>query len=248
MHLTNTSAQSELRNGNSTNSIGGMGPYKDPVGDHLSGTLVQIDTKPLIPNIIRSIAEQGKAGSILDEIWALRRTTYNRIYPEVSVFEGDPYDRHSCVLYTHCGSGSVDSTARIAMDGPASIPEQVLIPDVVSQLRDNGKTFAELGRFVIEDSARGVLKNYFRTFYACALSANIDVYVMFVRQRWISFYQKFMDAQIVASLDEVTFGSNSSYVCMTWEIERTTSRFIRWSGCQDHDALSVPSLGHGDTE
>ena len=109
-----------------------------------------------------------------------------------------------------------------------SIPEKKLVPELVQYNQEKGVQFAELGRLVISDDARGALKNYFRAFYHFGTRWGIDSYVMFVQQKWISFYQQYMDAQIVSNLADVTFGSDSAYVCMVWHLSKTTPCFFQW--------------------
>ncbi len=165
-------------------------------------------------------------------MWYLRQVVYNKIYPAVACFAHDPYDAQSCVLYTRNKMGDISSTAQIAFNiAPLGIPEKKLVPDLILQLNHEQRTFAELGRFVIADDARGVLKNYYRAFYQLGIEQDIDTYIMFVRPKWVGFYRRLMRATVVAELAE-TFGSDSKYVVMTWRLQDTAPRFFGWSGVQ----------------
>jgi len=191
--------------------------------------LLEIKTNPQDSNFILSLHPQTQDNqTINNEIWSLRHETYRKMYPNVIVNKHDKYDKESCIIFTRNNEGKISSTARIAYNGQKGIPEQQLIPNIIKQYEEEGIIFAELGRFVINDDARGVLKNYFRAFYHCGLESEIDLYLMFVRQKWISFYQQFMDATIISDLEGVTFGSQSNYACMTWNLAKTKPDFFKW--------------------
>jgi len=205
----------------------------DVSGHALKGTLVEINANPKGDNFILTIQQQQAAQEVMQHIWATRQGVYNKIYPEVETFANDPHDDAACVIYTRAATGEISSTARIAFDGSLGIPEKHLVPDLIGQFRQDGIKFAELGRFIIDDAARGVLPNYFRAFYQFGNQIGIDVYIMFVRHKWVSFYARLMNAKTVAYLDE-DFGSGAAYAVMAWHLKETTPRFFSWCGAESH--------------
>lgn len=203
----------------------------------LKGTLIEINPNPKSDDFILNIQQQLAEQEIIQHVWRARQNAYKKLYPEVKVFENDPHDSNACVIYTRTKEDEISSTARIAFDGSLGLPEQDLIPDLITQLRSQGIQFAELGRFVIDDAARGVLPNYFRAFYHLGTQVGVDTYIMFVRHKWISFYIRLMNAKVVANIEE-NFGSNSPYAVMTWNLKDTTPRFFSWCGMKFHTAKS----------
>lgn len=199
----------------------------------LKGTLVEINSNPKSDDFILNIQAQRADRETLQHIWATRQTVYNKIYPEVTTFENDPHDSDACVIYTRTATGEISSTARIAFDGPLGIPEKKLVPALIAQLTGNNLQFAELGRFVIDDAARGVLPNYFRAFYQLGSQCEIDVFVMFVQRKWTSFYERLMRAQVIENISE-SFGCDSPYAVMTWNLKDTTPRFFNWCGAESY--------------
>lgn len=211
----------------------------------LKGTLVEINANPKGDDFILNIQQQQAEQKTLQHVWAARQGVYNKIYPGVTTFENDPHDSSACVIYTRTITGEISSTARIAFDGPLGIPEQNLVPDLIEQFRGNGVQFAELGRFVIDDAARGVLSNYFRTFYHFGTQFGVDIYIMFVRHKWINFYARLMKAEVIENIEE-SFGSDSAYAVMTWRLKDTTPRFFTWCDAESHFAKSeINSIASG---
>lgn len=214
----------------------------------LKGTLVEINSNPKSDsdNFILNIQSQQADQKTLQGIWTARQTVYNELYPEVKTFQNDPHDKNACVLYTRTQSGKISSTARIAFNGPLGIPEKNLVPALIEQLTSNNLQFAELGRFVIDDEARGVLPNYFRAFYQFGDQFGIDTYIMFVRYKWVAFYQRLVKAIVIAEIEE-NFGSDSPYAVMTWNLKDTTPRFFSWCGAKSRFITSgINSIASGE--
>lgn len=217
-----------------------------PVWHGLKGTLVEINSNPKSDNFILNIQSQQADQKTLQGIWTARQTVYNELYPEVKTFDNDPHDSSACVIYTRTKTGEISSTARIAFDGPLGIPEKNLVPALIEQLTSNNLQFAELGRFVIDDAARGVLPNYFRAFYQLGNQFGVDIYVMFVRHKWVCLYERLMRAQFIENIEE-NFGSDSPYAVMTWNLKDTTPRFFSWCGAKSLFAKSeINSIALGE--
>lgn len=217
-----------------------------PEWHNLQGTLIKINPDPKDEDFILNIQQQQAEQEIMQHVWAARQDVYNKIYPGVTTFKNDPHDSSACVIYTLTEMGKISSTARIAFDGPLGIPEQNLVPNLIEQFRGNGVQFAELGRFVIDDAARGVLSNYFRTFYYFGTRLGVDTYIMFVRHKWINFYDRLMNAEVIENIEE-NFGSDSAYAVMTWRLKDTTPRFFSWCGAESHFAKSgINSIASGE--
>jgi len=194
------------------------------------GALLEINPQPGQPTLLLGQQLQQLDGrEMMTSVNQLRRDTYSKLYPEVDIPETDPFDASACVIYT-CDQQRALSTARVSFDSEDGIPERHLVPGVVEQYQKRGTSFAELGRFVIDEQARGMLKQYFRCFYYIARQLEIEVYLMFVQHKWIPFYRRLMRAEVVADLPDVTFGSDAQYSCMAWKISDTTEKFMRWSG------------------
>ena len=86
-----------------------------PKWSDLEGTLLEITANPNEADFILSLESQNETNKmIIQGIWSLRRETYNIHYPEVDVFENDPHDVFSCIIYTRNEKGKITSTARIA--------------------------------------------------------------------------------------------------------------------------------------
>ena len=197
------------------------------------GSLLEINPLPGRSTLLLGQQVQQLDGLLMMEsVNQLRRDTYSKLYPEVDIPEIDPFDDSACVIYTCNKQQRALSTARVSFDGALGIPERHLVPEIVEQYQKQGVRFAELGRFVIDEQARGMLKQYFRCFYYIARQLGIEVYLMFVQHKWIPFYRRLMRAQIVADLPNVTFGSDAQYSCMAWQISDTTEKFMRWSGAE----------------
>lgn len=198
-----------------------------------AGSLLEINPQPGREKLLLAQQSQQSEGRcMMDSVNQLRRSSYSRLYPEVEIPEIDPFDASACVIYTCDQQRCALSTARVSFDGVQGIPERHLVPEIVAQYRQQATSFAELGRFVIDEQARGILKQYFRCFYYIARQLEIEVYLMFVQHKWIPFYRRLMRAEVVADLPDVTFGSGAQYSCMAWKINQTTEKFIRWSGAE----------------
>ncbi len=196
---------------------------------NIQGSLLELNTIPKSDKNILDIRQQAGQNTIR-QIWNLRQMVYSTMFPAIKTFAHDPYDSKACVLYTCNKMGNVSSTARIAFDTvELGIPEKELLPNLISQLRQEKSVFAELGRFVIDKQARGSLQNYFRAFYDIAMTANIDTYVFLIRQQSIPFFTRLLNANVNDLLDE-TFGGQSAYAVLRWDLNNTPARFFSWSG------------------
>jgi len=215
------------------------------------GSLCRIGETPKDPLLeVRLKPAASEYKKVMRGIWPLRKKVYREHFPEVCVVKNDPYDRYSCVIYTRAPAGRVTSTVRIAFDGELGIPEAALVPGLVGQYRRAGIRFAELGRFVIDGDTRGPdgpFKNYYRAYYELGKRWGIEVYLIFVPENKMPFYRRLMDAELLSSLDGLTFGGQRPFVCMEWWLDRTRSRFFSWCGAENKYAATNPLSGKGGT-
>lgn len=208
------------------------------------GSLCRISDDPKQATLdLRLAPAPADWSATIRPIWALRQKVYAEMYPEVTGVDNDPYDRYSCVIYTENGAGQVTSTARIGFDGALGVPEAALVGRLLDNYHRAGTQFAELGRFVIDDDARGVLSNYYRAYYELGALFGIDMYLMFVPENKISLYRRLMDAEVVLEFAGLTFGSKYQYVCMEWWLERTLPRFFSWCNARPRNPSEQGAKG-----
>lgn len=174
----------------------------------------------------------------LNKIQAFRAREYKCLYPEVTNFHNDVYDEHACVLFTRDHHGEVNSTGRLAFDGPHGLPDDSLFESLIRHRRESGAKIAELGRLIISDSAGGLLRNYYKAFYEIAIQQKIDSIIIVMRKKDIPFHSR-MFGVFPLSLDlGVTFGSQHIYTCMEWRLSSTTQTFFEWSGIESNSQFS----------
>ena len=157
-----------------------------------------------------------------------RKQEYQKTYPKVAVKENDPFNEKAFVLYSCDDLGNVNSTASLVLDSELGLPEDSLFPTQVSQYRHQGKRLMEIGRFVIEDGQK-LLKAYYRTVYEVAINQGIDIILMVIRQKDIGFHQKIIGAHTLVEDIGENFGSQHTFSCMEWQVNKTYKRFLQWS-------------------
>lgn len=175
----------------------------------------------------------AKGRAQFKKVWAFRKREYSQTYPEISGFEDDSFDDHACVFFTENAEGEVISTARLVFDGPNGLPEELLISDLIASQRERGVRFAELGRFIISTEARGILTEYYKSFYQAAMANSVASIVMVMKQKDVRLHVKKMGVRLLASNLGVTFGSRHEYACVEWEMAKTKSQFFTWCGLDD---------------
>lgn len=157
-----------------------------------------------------------------------RKQEYQKTYPSVTVQENDPFHDKAYVLYSCDHQGNINSTASLVLDSDLGLPEDKLFPEKVNQYRRQGKKLMEIGRFVIEDG-QNLLKAYYRSVYEVAVHQGIDIILMVIRQKDIPFHRKIIGANTLIEDIGENFGSQHTFSCMEWEVNKTYQRFIEWS-------------------
>jgi hypothetical protein len=166
-----------------------------------------------------------------EKIWAFRRRVYSMLFPNITDFENDPYDRFSATLFTEDDAGNITSTGRLAFDGPQGLPEECLVHFLIKEHRQRGLKLAEFGRLIIEDNQHKLLINkYYKSVYAIAVNNGIDSIIIVTKKKDLGFYQNRVGAKLLSSDVNETFGGTGKYGCVDWEVSKTKSRFLKWCG------------------
>lgn len=166
----------------------------------------------------------------LADIATLRRSYYQKLFPQIHDFESDIFDQQSVVLFSRDSAGKIDCTARLACDGPLGLPEDKWFPPTISKLRESGCHLMELGRFIIDRDDPSCLKNYYRAFYSIAQFLRMDYIVMAMQPRHVAFHRKLIGAQVVNESLGLTYGGDVELVCVLWRLSETNARLFKWIG------------------
>ncbi|MBU0499552.1 MAG: hypothetical protein KJ558_06895 [Gammaproteobacteria bacterium] len=165
----------------------------------------------------------------LNEVRALRAAEYKAIYPSIDVY-ADDYDDTAIVFYTRDSQGQVNSTARLAIDGPLGLPEDSYFPPEVAEFRRQGKRLEELGRFVIRNGSPSLLKAYYSAFYRTAVTLKADFVLMAMKPKDVTLHQRLMGARLLSPDIGASYGGPYSLACVAWEIAQTKPGFFDWVG------------------
>ncbi len=159
-----------------------------------------------------------------EEVKHFRKLHYRDIYPDMNL-DNDVLDDIALTLYTRNEIGLINSTARLSVDGPPGLPQDLYL----EKYREQGASLMELGRFIIDRGNMKLLKSYYSTFYSVAQSLQIDAIVMSMQPRHIRFHQKLIGIRVVAE-DTENYGGPYSLACVVWEVKQTSSNFFQWLG------------------
>lgn len=178
-----------------------------------------------LPSPLRMVTDHEE----LYEVRELRAAEYKAVYPSIDV-HADDFDDAAIVFYTRDGQGQVNSTARLVIDGPLGLPEDRFFPPEVAEYRREGKRLEELGRFIIRDGNRSLLKTYYQTFYLVSEALKVDVVLMAMKPKDVALHQRVMGARLLSPNIGVSYGGPYSLACVAWEIAQTKPRFFDWVG------------------
>lgn len=165
----------------------------------------------------------------LKEVRQLREIEYKKIYPAINVYN-DKYDQSAIIMYTRNQQKQVTSTARLVRDGIQGLPEDLYFPPQVAEYRHQGLSLMELGRFIIHNGNRQLLKTYYQDFYNTAINLDVDIILMAMKPKDVALHQRIMGAQLLATNMGVTYGGHYNLSCVAWEIQNTHARFFDWTG------------------
>ncbi len=197
-------------------------------GESVTGDTVNYDRLDLT-NISPEL-QVAETRHEFEKIWAFRRRIYSILFPNITGFENDLYDRSAAVLFTEDATGNITSTGRLAFDGPQGLPEESLVHFLIKEHRNRGLKLAEYGRLIIEDDPRkGLIKNYYKSVYTIAVDNGVDSIIVVSKRKDLGFYQNMIGATVLGDVNE-TFGGKQRYVCLEWKIYETKTRFLKWSG------------------
>ena len=161
----------------------------------------------------------------LDEIRCLRKSEYKNIYPTMDL-DNDPLDDSALTIYTRSKYGNINSTARLALDGPHGFPEDSFLDDY----RKRGRRLIEWGRFIIKGGDIQLLKRYYWTVFSVASRLNCDAIVMAMKPKDISLHKRVIGIDVVAPDMKINYGGHHSLACVVWEVEGTKPTFFQWIG------------------
>jgi len=187
--------------------------------------MLQSNIEHQLPHPIQVVTNQSE----LNEVRELRALEYKTHYPSINV-HNDIYDASAIIYYSRNQHGHVNSTARLVIDGASGLPEDKFFPPRVTEYRYQDKYLMELGRFIIRDSSPPLLKAYYKAFYDTALAHMVDVILMAMKPKDVSFHQRLIGAELLSSDINVTYGGAYSLTCVAWEISKTKPRFFDWIG------------------
>lgn len=183
------------------------------------------------PNL-PSPLKQVRSNNQLSRIWKYRENEYNKLYKEIDDFKDDPFDKDASIIYTEDEKHNITSTGRLTFDSKLGLPEDPVFPTTVNEYRKNGLKIVELGRFIIGNSNLTLLKAYYEAFYSISARNNVHAIVMILRQKDVAFHKHLMGAKLLSKDVGISFGSNHSFACVAWEIEKTKPKFFKWIGKQ----------------
>ena len=185
--------------------------------------------KQLLPDLepdIQIVTEFGEYNRVMQ----FRHQHMPRYCPDIERFDLDPGDEDSLIFYTLNSGGNISSTARLAVDGERGLPDEAILRDYVSSTRQAGQHVVELGRFINESPSSSLLKSYYHVFYRAAKLLSVEQIAMVLRQCYISFHVNVVGAHCPCEDTGVTFGGEDHYGVVTWNLEQSKARFLRWIG------------------
>lgn len=191
----------------------------------------------MISTNLPSPLKQVSSSNQLSRVWNYRKNEYNKLYKEIDGFKDDPYDKNASIIYTEDARNNITSTGRLTFDGNSGLPEDSVFPASVNDYREQGLKLVELGRFIISNSNLTLLKAYYEAFYKISTRNNIHAILMIMRQKDVAFHKHLMGAKILSNDVGISFGSDHSFACVAWEIEKTKPKFFKWIGQQSLAAV-----------
>lgn len=159
-----------------------------------------------------------------------RHPHMKRCFPDITRPSHDPFDDHAVVLFSEDGNGQVSSTARLVFDSEDGLPDEPVLKSHLNPSRKKGERLVELGRFINQDREKSLVKSYYRAFYLLSRALKVDQIVMVMRQRNINFHVKKIGAKLLCPDTGVTFGSEHRFAVVSWPLEDTKARFLKWLG------------------
>ena len=160
-----------------------------------------------------------------EEIRQLRKHAYRTIYPTMDL-DNDLLDGNAITLYTRNAFGRLNSTARLALDGPRGLPEDRFL----SKYRAGKKRLIEWGRFIINEGNTGLLKKYYESVFRISSQLDCDSIIMAMKPKDIAFHKRLIGVKVIAQDMEITYGGPYRLACVAWEITNTKQTFFNWIG------------------
>ncbi len=185
--------------------------------------------KPLLRDIeprIRIVTNSEDYNRVIQ----FRHQHMKRYFPDILRPSHDPFDEKAVILYTEDSQGQVSSTARLVFDSEDGLPDEPVLSSHLSHSRSKGESLVELGRFINQDKEKTLVKSYYRAFYYLSRAMRVDQVVMVMRQRNINFHVKKIGAKLLCADTGVTFGSEYRFAVVSWQLQATKARFLKWLG------------------
>lgn len=169
----------------------------------------------------------AQSATTIHQVITFRKDIWKKLYPNIDILENDPFNKYAYIIYSDNAQNKINSTVSLIFDSVQGLPHNKLFPFVVNDYRKSGKKLMEVGRFVIEKE-QNVLKDYYQAIYKISIKKNIDIILMIIQQKHISFYQRMIGIDILSEDIGENFGCNSSFMCVAWNIEKTKPKFLKW--------------------
>ncbi len=142
-------------------------------------------------------------------------------------------DSAARVTLSACAEEATLATVTIGIDSPEGLYVGRLYPDVVQQLRDEGRKLAEFTKLAVDESVRShaVLGAIFHvaSLYIIDLHRCTDVLIE-VNPRHASFYQRMLGFKAVAD-ERNDPAVNAPAVLLRLDLEHCTREIARLGGC-----------------
>ena len=177
-----------------------------------------------IPKPLRFV----NSGEQLERVMHFRKEEYRKRYTRIQMASYDPFDRYAHIIFAADDHDCVNSTARLVLDSELGLPEDKLFPPLVDQYRKEGKQLMEIGRFIIRDNDRCLLKKYYQAFYEIAKSTQVDYVVMVMRRKDLAFHKKLFGIDVLVDAIGENFGSEHTFMCAGWNVANTRPAFFKW--------------------
>ena len=160
----------------------------------------------------------------------LCRATYKTLYPDISEFHNNPFDKQAHILFTKDPSGKYTSMARLVIDSSLGLPEDPYFPIDIQKYREQGIKLMEFGRFIILDGNPELLKEFYKAVYLIAKAEGVGAIIMAMRAHHVGFHHHKIGAFLLSPDMNLTYGGKHSLACVSWELSATKDRFFDWVG------------------
>ena len=149
--------------------------------------------------------------------------------PGVKEFHYDGYDDRSYVTYGDNEQGQIISTSRLLIDSSKGFPEDAMFPQAVSDMRQQGKKLAELGRLLVVDDNMHQFRSHYKAAFLLGKLERVDVILIVMKRKHVSSHKKMMSVSVLANDMGYSWDEEQAELSLVaWDINAEQVKFYKW--------------------